>query len=449
MAERKPLFQSAAGWYEEMATSDTATFGGLTLGGNIVMGTNKITGLGNPSDPQDAATKAYVDGVATGLDFKQSVRVKTVGDYSTWTPAGSGVGATLTSPDNLTANNDFDSVTVALGNRVLMNGHGGDEVTPDAENGIYTVTQLANGSVPTILTRATDFDSSAEVTGGAFTFVTEGTLHADTGWVLSTDDAIVLETTNLLFTQFSATTALTYDQGLAKTGNSITVELDTAANAQGAGAGGGSSGLEFDANNAAGKLRAAVHATAGLERTASGLGVKLNGTTLQSAAGGVSVKGLPALFEIATVAVGANVTAPNLDTLTGGAGADALHYHAASKISVNVDEAVAVADPLVAGTTNDRVQKALANTDAKSYVLGIAETAQGSVGSATRMVMRGPAAGVLTGATIGDRYYLAAAGGLTAANTPPGAGNRVILMGVAKNATDLWVNILDYGKKAA
>ena len=52
-------------------------------------------------------------------------------------------------------------------------------------------------------------------------------------------------------------------------------------------------------------------------------------------------------------------------------------------------------------------------------------------------------------ATAGDIFYVAAAGGLTAANTPPGAGNRVIQVGIAKNATDLIVQIIDFGKRAA
>lgn len=73
MAERKPLFMQTEGYEEEMATSDTATFGGLTLGGDIVMQTHLITGLGDPNNPQDAATKAYVDSVAQGLEIKAPV----------------------------------------------------------------------------------------------------------------------------------------------------------------------------------------------------------------------------------------------------------------------------------------------------------------------------------------------------------------------------------------
>ena len=40
---------------------------GGTMTGAIAMGTNKITGLGAPTNANDAATKTYVDGVITGL----------------------------------------------------------------------------------------------------------------------------------------------------------------------------------------------------------------------------------------------------------------------------------------------------------------------------------------------------------------------------------------------
>lgn len=450
MAERKPLFMSSEGFSQEMAVGDTATFGGLTLSGAIAMGTAKITGLGDPGDPQDAATKYYVDSVATGLDFKPSVRTILTADLSTWTPAGTGATATLTAPTDSATHNTQNGVTLAATNRVLVPTVGGDLVTPAADNGIYVVTTIGDGAgTSLVLTRAADANASAEVTAGMFCFVNEGTAYADTGWVLATNDTITLDTTALVFTQFSAPPAMTAAKGLVLAGTALSIEFDSSADAQGAGAGGGSSGLELDADTAAGKLRAAVHATGGLERTASGLGTRLNGTTLQSAAGGLSVKGLPLSFEINGSAVNAGFTAANATTLVTGVNADALHTHSSSDMLVAVDEAVTVADPLVTGTTNNRVQRGRADTDAKAYVLGIAQTTQGSIGSNTNLVRNGIATGVLTAATIGQRFYLGDTGGLTAANTLPAAGSRVILIGIAKNATDMWMNVTDFGKRAA
>ena len=51
--------------------------------------------------------------------------------------------------------------------------------------------------------RSSDFDSNTEVTSGAFTFVEQGTVNADAGFVLTTDGSITVGTTDLAFTQFS------------------------------------------------------------------------------------------------------------------------------------------------------------------------------------------------------------------------------------------------------
>ena len=62
------------------------------------------------------------------------------------------------------------------------------------------------------------------------------------------------------------------------------------------------------------------------------------------------------------------------------------------------------------------------------------------------VVFQGTAAGVLTGATAGAVYWLAPTGGLSS-TVPAGGGNRIMVMGTAKNATDLYVSVRDYGKK--
>ena len=96
MAERKPIFLDLdAGESEitEMAISDSITLGGLTMGGDIALGDNFISGVPTPTDPDHAPNKAYVDAVAQGLDPHESVRVKTTAELSSYVAAGSGVGA--------------------------------------------------------------------------------------------------------------------------------------------------------------------------------------------------------------------------------------------------------------------------------------------------------------------------------------------------------------------
>jgi hypothetical protein len=56
-----------------------------------------------------------------------------------------------------------------------------------------------------------------------FTFVAEGTVNADSGWVLTTNDTITLGTTGLTFTQFSGAGQVTAGAGLTKTGNTLDV----------------------------------------------------------------------------------------------------------------------------------------------------------------------------------------------------------------------------------
>jgi len=141
--------------------------------GNYSMGGNKITNLGTPTADTDAATKAYVDAARAGLDVKASCRVATTANIT------------------LSGTQTIDGVSVVAGDRVLVKNQ-----TTGSQNGIYAV---AAGS----WARATDADADAEVHAGMFTFVTEGTTQADTGWVLSTNDPITVGTTALTFAQFS------------------------------------------------------------------------------------------------------------------------------------------------------------------------------------------------------------------------------------------------------
>lgn len=486
MALRVPLFQNPTeGFSEEIASADTVDLrAGANIAGNLVFSSGEPTGLpSTPSGNTAATSKAYVDAVAAGLNPRPHVRVASNNELDTWTPGGSGVGATLTSPDNLVANNDIDSVTLSLNDRVLVKDFGGG--ASSADNGIYEVTQLANGSVPAILTRATDFDEDAEVNQGDSVFVAEGTVAAKRTYALITPDPITVDTTAQEWVVVSGPGLLTAGAGLLDTANTWSVELDTTAPATGAGTGGGSSGLEFDGAGDGGQLRVAVDPAGAIERDTAGLSVRLEASnpSLQISANELGVKLDPARAITKNASgIGVNIEASNpsleisanelgvKEDTTRGLNTDAsglyvkvdgstITFDGSGQLKVGaapasrvagdyaVGEAIAIADAVDWSTTNDRIEKSRADTDAKARVIGVAETAQAVVGNNATIVSQGVATGVLTGATAGTGYYLQATGGI--GTGLPAAGNRVIQVGTAKNATDLWVRIVDYGKKAA
>lgn len=174
---------------------------------SLPMNSQRITGLADPTAAQDAATKAYVDALVNGTDWKNSVRVATTANGTLATAFANG--------------QTVDGVVLATGNRILLK-----DQTAGAENGIYTVN--ASGAP----TRATDADANPEVTAGMAVFVSEGTANGNSQWKLTTDDTITLGTTALVFAQIGASTSYTNGTGISIAGSVISI--DTALTARGA-----------------------------------------------------------------------------------------------------------------------------------------------------------------------------------------------------------------------
>lgn len=169
-------------------------------------------------DTDVIATRAYVDATAEGLDVKGSVRLATAAALPAYTYTSTDGGTLTADADGALA---VDGVNVAVGNRVLVKNE------TDAEyNGIYIVDDAGSVSDPWILIRTFDASASADVTSGMFTFVEEGTL-ADTGWVLTTNNPITLNTTELAFTQFSGAGTYVWGTGLSNTGATVNVGAGT------------------------------------------------------------------------------------------------------------------------------------------------------------------------------------------------------------------------------
>jgi hypothetical protein len=164
----------------------------------------KRDGSGNisvatPTQAGHAATKGYVDSARQGLDVKQSVRAATTG--------------VINLSSDLENNDTIDGVTLATGNRVLVKNQ-----STASQNGIYVV-QTSGAAV-----RATDANGTAdtgEVSGGTFVFVEEGTLNADSGFVVSSNGPITVGTDAMNWVQFSGAGAITAGDGLTQTGTTI------------------------------------------------------------------------------------------------------------------------------------------------------------------------------------------------------------------------------------
>lgn len=162
----------------------------------VSMNSQKLVNVANGTTANDAVNKSQLDAVSAGLDVKASVRIASTANLSLAAPGA-----------------NIDGVAMAANDRVLLK----DQTAP-AENGIW----VWNGAAAA-MTRATDADISAEVTPGLYTFVEEGTVNADSGWVLTTNAPIVLGTTGLVFAQFSGAGQIISGAGLTKTGNTLDV----------------------------------------------------------------------------------------------------------------------------------------------------------------------------------------------------------------------------------
>ena len=139
----------------------------------VSFNSQRITSLATPTTASDAATKAYVDALINGFDWKNACRVASTANVTVASP-----GATI------------DGVTMVSGDRVLLKNQ-----TTASENGIYTW----NGAA-VAMTRTADA-TTGTLTANTTVYVSEGTAGAETSWTLTTNDPITVGTTSLAFAQ--------------------------------------------------------------------------------------------------------------------------------------------------------------------------------------------------------------------------------------------------------
>ena len=166
--------------------------------GSVSFNSQNITNVADPVNAQDAATKGFVEATAQGLDVKDSCVAATTGNIT--------ISTALNNGDTL------DGVTLSTNDRVLVK----DQSTA-SQNGIYIV-----GSSPA---RADDLAAGSNA-AGMFTFIEQGTVNADNGFVCTSNSgSAVVGTNNLTFAQFSGAGQITAGDGLDKSGNTLSVDL--------------------------------------------------------------------------------------------------------------------------------------------------------------------------------------------------------------------------------
>ena len=272
------------------ADSKFVDVAGDTMTGDLNMGSNLISNVAAPVSGTDAANKNYVDNVAAGLTWKNSVVAATTSNVDLAT------GGLLT----------VDGVTVADGDRVLVMNQ-----TNAEDNGIYIAGTGA-------WTRATDMDSLTPIDeiNGAAVYVEQGTVHADAGYTV-TSQVSTLGTDPIEWTQFNGASAITDGAGLGKSGNELFVNV-------GAGIGilpSDEVGIDLY-NSTTGALILTTDGSARSTVSGSQLHLLLDGTTLTQSATGLKVDAAGITeTELATSVAG--------DGLAGGAG---------TALSVRVDD---------------------------------------------------------------------------------------------------------------
>lgn len=156
--------------------------GTIPMTANLDIGSQKIvnvaTGISSGDAVNVAQLQSAIDNLNSIFDSKESAKI------------ASTVDVTISNPGTST----FDGIVLSNGDRILLK----NQMSP-AENGLY----VFNGN-SSAMTRTTDMDVWTEVPG-AFVAVEEGSTHADTIWLCTSNSGGVIGTTAITWFQIPTT----------------------------------------------------------------------------------------------------------------------------------------------------------------------------------------------------------------------------------------------------
>lgn len=176
-------------------TLATTVAGKLDKSGGTMTGTLMLNG--DPSNNNEAATKAYVDNAVVSLATKfGTVRAATIANIT--------ISTALNNGDSL------DGVTLATGDLVLVKNQ-----SPASQNGVYVVQASP--------ARAPSFDAWDEVVG-SFLTVQEGTANADTGWLCTSNKGGTIGSTAINYTKANFSGELLASNNLSDLSNVTTAK---------------------------------------------------------------------------------------------------------------------------------------------------------------------------------------------------------------------------------
>ena len=461
---------------DALGHSKPANLAGLSLTGNLDMSSSyKITNLGTGTESTDLITKAQLDSLVTGNIWHDPVSVlKMVDDSLTTSPSGVHGNAYVVAGTggDWSSFNVGDIVEYQTDTWVeIIDGSGGSE-PPDGTR-VIVIDSSAAGSFSGQENKIGEYDATAN--SWSFTTPTTGVT------VFVTDDDSVYDGDGYVYDgsswiRFSGLALVTAGDGLTKSSNTISLNMGNGVSYSSGliydlgsdkGLTADTSGLAIDPATNGGIVASAgialdLETDGGLEIGASGLEIEDNFSSsynyFEMDSSGLRLIGVGSSYEI-NEAGPCTVTAAQYDALTDGSTlaygvyhdhSAANHGYKALQLSTGVGAesphckesgGVSEGDP-IAPDGSSGLAKARADTAVKSWVVGVAG-GNYALDADMNVIMWGLAAGILSSATAGDKYYVAETGGLT--TTMPAAGNYVTVVGYAINATDFWVSPQYYG----